>query len=863
MDEPHFSVLVTVQEIKLLCNRRSQMVISSTLLAFSFVCFGQSPVPDSPAIEHRVDSMLSKLTLEQKIELIGGYNDAYIRAEPSAGFPELKMSDGPEGVRTWGPSTAYAGGIALGATWDPDLVRRMGIGMGQDARARGVHIVLAPGVNIIRAPMDSRNLEYFSEDPYLTSRIAVPYIQGLQSQGVIATVKHFAANNEEYDRYNVSSDVDERTLREIYLPAFEAAVKEAHVGAVMDSLNLINGEHATQNAHLNLDILKDEWGFNGILMSDWGATYNGVAAAKAGLDLEMNSGKFMNTKTLLSAIRSGNVSENIIDDKVRRIFRTAIRFGFLDREQTNIEVPRDNPFGRQVALDEARESIVLLKNQHSLLPLDANHIHTLAVIGPDAWPAVPGGGGSSNVTPYAAISLMSGLETYLGGRAKVLYARGLPTADEMFRETKFGTERESKAQNDYWSGPETVEAEAFKTDDFTGTSIQWKSRRMDGYSGPASALEGTKGIRYRAVYTAAESGDYLFLMEGQGQDGYTLRIDGRQVYQYVPQLEQQVPHSVVLPLISGKPIQIQLDYLPGAPGSRIQMGIRSVADLVPSEARKIAAAADAVVLSVGFDPMTEREGMDRTFGLPWGQNLLIDAIARANKNTIVAITAGGNVDMRPWLSKVPALLHNWYPGEEGGTAMSEILFGARSPEGHLPVSFERSWEENPAHDCYYAPPAPAGQVRHVKYCEGVFVGYRYYTTFDKKPMFPFGYGLSYTTFKFSNLQVLPATSTSNGKITVSFDVTNIGMRAGADVTQLYVGDPSAKIKRPAKELKGFQKVRLQPGGTQHVSLTLDFHAFAYWSTAAHGWHVDPGKFQVFVGDSSENTPLIGELTIHD
>ena len=291
-----------------------------------------------------------------------------------------------------GSATAYAGGIALAATWDPDLAGRMGICLGQDARARGVHILLAPGVNITRAPMDSRNMEYFGEDPYLASRIAVGYIEGVQSQGVIATVKHFAANNQEYDRYGVSSDLDERTLREIYLPAFEAAVKEAHVGAVMDSLNLVNGEHATQNAHLNLDILKKDWGFDGILMSDWGATYDGVAAANAGLDLEMNSGKYMNEANLLPAIRSGKVPESAIDDKVRRIFRTAIRFGFLDRDQTNIDIPRDNPQGRQVALEEARESVVMLKNDHSLLPLDANKIHTLAVIGPDAWPAVPGGG---------------------------------------------------------------------------------------------------------------------------------------------------------------------------------------------------------------------------------------------------------------------------------------------------------------------------------------------------------------------------------------------------------------------------------------------------------------------------------------
>lgn len=838
-------------------------VLTLALSVCNLSCFGQSPVPDSPAIEHRVDEMLSKLTLEQKIDLIGGYNDAYIRPEPLAGFPELKMSDGPEGVRTWGPSTAYAGGIALAASWDPELARRMGEAMGQDARARGVHILLAPGVNIARAPMDGRNFEYFGEDPFLAARIVVPYIEGVQSQGVVATVKHFAANNQEYDRYTVSSDVDERTLREIYLPAFEAAVKEAHVGAVMDALNLVNGEHATQNAHLNVDILKKDWGFDGILMSDWGATYEGVAAANAGLDLEMNSGKYMNAETLLPAIQGGKVSPSVIDDKVRRIFRTALRFGFLDRDQTNIKIPRNNPLSRQVALDTARESIVLLKNEGKLLPLDAGKIHTLAVVGPDAWPAVPGGGGSSIVTPYAAVSLMTGLTDYLGARAKVLYARGLPTAEEVFRETKFGTATETAAQNDFWSGPQTVKLEAFATPDFSGSPVVWNTRRIFGNGEAQAALGKVKSLRYTAVYSPEKTGSYLLLMEAQDQDAYALSIDGRQVFTWRPQHEQQSPQYVELPLTSGQLVGIQLDYLPVTPHHRMSLGIRAVDDLISDDVKRIAAAADAIVVSVGFDPTSEREGMDRSFGLPWGQDALIQSMVQQNKNAIVTLTGGGNVDMRPWLAKVPALLHNWYPGQDGGTALSEILFGQRSPEGHLPVSFERSWEENPVHDSYYASPVSAGQMPRVKYAEGVFLGYRYYNTYHKKPLFPFGYGLSYTNFAFDNLHVSPESATSHGNITVSFDVTNTGPCIGADVAQVYVGAPSAKIQRPAEELKGFKKVRLAPGEKQHVSITLDWRAFAYWSAIANDWRIDPGRFNILVGDSSENTPLTAVITRAD
>ncbi|MGB7137588.1 MAG: glycoside hydrolase family 3 protein, partial [Acidobacteriaceae bacterium] len=427
--------------------------------AFALPAPAQAPVPDSPAIEQRVDAMIAKLTLQQKLELIGGLDNMFIRAEPSAGFPMLKMSDGPEGVRTWGPDTAYAGGIALAAAWDPALALKMGESIALDARSRGVNFLLGPGINIYRAPMNGRNFEYFGEDPYLSGQTAAAYIRGVQSEGVIATVKHFDANNEEYDRHNVSSDMDERTLREIYLPAFEAAVKEGHAGAVMNSYNLLNGVHATQNKHLNLDILKGEWHFNGILMSDWDATYSAGGAANNGLDLEMPSGKFMNPKNLLPAVRNGEVSEATIDDKVRRIFRAAIRFGFLDRDQTEFDVARFSQQARGVALEEALESITLLRNEGHLLPLDAGKLHTIAVLGPDAWPAVPGGGGSSHVDAFAPISIMTGLSDALAGKVNVLYDAGLPTPDDMMRQTNFSAPSGSG---------EPVKIEIYDNPSFTG-----------------------------------------------------------------------------------------------------------------------------------------------------------------------------------------------------------------------------------------------------------------------------------------------------------------------------------------------------------------------------------------------------------
>ena len=397
----------------------------------------QAPTPSTPAIEEKAHSLLSKLSLEQKILLIGGVNDMFTNAVPSIDLPRFKMSDASVGVRTWGPTTAYASGAALAATWDTDFARKLGESLGKDARARSVNFLLGPGVNIARSPICGRNFEYLSEDPFLNATLVVPYIEGVQSQGVIATVKHYAVNNQEYSRHDTDSEVDERTMREIYLPAFEAAVTKGRVDAVMNSYNLVNGVHATQNEFLNLKVLKGEWGFQGILMSDWDATYDGVAAANNGLDLEMPSPRFMNAKTLLAAVKDGRVKESTIDDKVLRLLRTAIRYGFESRPQFDPSNSTYSVGDRAVALEGARESLTLLKNANSLLPLKAGNIKTIAVIGPDAWPAVPGGGGSSEATAFAPVSVVAGIANLVEPDVHVLYTRGLPEMNDVFWNTKW------------------------------------------------------------------------------------------------------------------------------------------------------------------------------------------------------------------------------------------------------------------------------------------------------------------------------------------------------------------------------------------------------------------------------------------
>ncbi len=842
--------------------KQSFFLLSLALIfaAWTFSAAAQAPVPDSPAIEQQAHAMLSRLTLEQKIELLGGVDNMYTRPMPSIDLPRFKMSDASVGVRTWGPTTAYAGGVALAASWDPDLAREIGESLGRDARARSVNFLLGPGVNIARSPIAGRNFEYLSEDPYLNSELVVPFIEGVQSQGVIATVKHYALNNQEFNRHNASSDIDERTMREIYLPAFEAAVTKGHVDSVMNSYNLINGVHATQNDYLNLKLLKGEWGFKGILMSDWDATYDGVAAANNGLDLEMPSPKFMNEKNLLPAVKSGEVKESTIDDKILRLLRTELRYGFTTRPQFD---PADSTFSvadRAVALKGALESITLLKNEGNLLPLDQSKIKTIAIIGPDAWPAVPGGGGSSAATAFEPVSIVTGIGNFLGPDVHLLYSRGLPEMNEIFRDAKW---------------VDGVKVEAFPSKDFTGTPAVGMRRNIADWK-PAQwepADPTPRSIRYTASFKAGDAGRYLLIAAASGEDAFKVLVDGKQAVEQV-HAEGQVPKYTSLDLSAGQTVNMQADYLPHAAGSRFGLGLVYEPQLVSADAKKIASVADAVVLAIGFDAASEGEGHDRTFTLPWGQDALVEAIAAANPHTVVALTGGGGMDIHRWLDKVPALLHLYYPGQEGGTALAEILFGKQDPEGRLPVSFDRSWDDNPSAKWYYGAAADnttlhtIGEngkpldytVEHIKYGDKLMVGYRYWTTTGKHPLFPFGFGLSYTAFKFSNLHA-PSSAASGSTVSVSFDVTNAGSVAGAEVAQLYVSDPSAKVDRPERELKGFEKIRLDPGETKHVTLNLDARSFSYWSESAKKWMIDPGKFVVRVGDSSEDTPLLAEITL--
>jgi beta-glucosidase len=807
-----------------------------TALFLYFPAFTQVYKDRKAAVEDRVNNLLDQMTTEEKIDYIGGVDGFYIRAMERLGLPKIKMSDGPVGVRTYGPATAYPAGILAAATWDTALLTQMGTALGKDARARGVHILLAPGVNIFRASMCGRNFEYLGEDPYLAARMAVNYIRGVQAQGVVATVKHYAANNQEWDRHHVSSDMAERTLQEIYLPAFKAAVTEAGVGAVMNSYNLVNGIHATQNGHLNIDILKNSWGFNGILMSDWESTYDGTAAAQNGLDLEMPSAKFMNREALLPALASGALTEAALNDKVKRILRIIFRFGFYDTDQLDKSVPANNPVNDQVALAIARSGMVLLKNENRLLPLSAGKIKRIAVIGPNADAYVTGGG-SSYTTPFHFTSVLKGLQNMAGDKTQLVYAPGFRNLEGSARQSVFygpdaavkGMQAEYFANKELNGPPVATRTEAF-------VDHQWKEA-----PDVAGIAADNFSIRWTGVIKPLVSASYRFAVKGD--DGFRLWVNEKKVIDDWHDHAATTGNADML-LEAGKEYRIRLEYYENGGDADIAFAWYP-ATLDFSEAVTAAKNADVAIVCVGFNESQEHEGGDRSFELPSFQDSLINAIAKVNRHTVVVLNAGGNVNMQRWLKNVSGLLHAWYPGQEGGTAVAEILFGKVNPSGKLPVSFEKEWKDNPVFENYY----DADNDKHVAYKEGLFVGYRYWDTAATKPQYPFGFGLSYTDFSYGNFQIRNTGTPGAPALTVRFSVTNTGNYDGAETAQLYVRQQKSSAIRPFKELKGFVKLSLKKGETKTATIPLDAGAFSYYKDG-QGFGYDPGSFDIMVGASS-------------
>ena len=752
----------------------------------------------------RAAELVAKMTLEEKLEYIGGYKSFYIRAIPRLGIPEIRMADGPQGVRNNTKSTMFASGIAAAATWNRDAIYNMGVGLGQDSRARGVHILLGPGVNIYRSPLCGRNFEYFGEDPYLSAQTTVQYIKGVQSQGVMACVKHFALNNQEWNRHHVSSDVDERTMHEIYLPPFRAAVEQAGVGSVMCSYNLINSVHASENRYLNIDVLRDMWGFEGILMSDWTATYSAINAANGGLDLEMPAGRVMNYKHLAQSIADGVVDVRTIDTKVQHILQTLISFGFFDRPQKDESISERNPFSDAASLELARNSVVLLKND-GILPFKKGNV----VVSGMHSNSIPTGGGSGWVNPFETCSVLEGLTAV--PNYKVVSTDNIRTSS---LEGRFYTSSNLKTaglQAEYFNN-KTLSGEPVYTRVATSINHNWK--KASPKKGVVNADKFS--IRWSGVYKSSKDEELEFTLGGD--DGYRMFIDDELV------ITNWGNHSMnykkyLFKAKANRKYNIRIEYFDSASDARLEFALYDQT-YIKNNAKEFRSA-DVVVACVGFDSRTERENKDRTFEMPYDQGKLIRDIAAVNPNVVAVVNCGGGVEMASWIDSAKAVLLAWYPGQEGGQAIAEIISGKISPSGRLPISIERKLEDNPTYGNYYHNldvDTRKSPYLRVNYKEGVFLGYRGYDRKDVKPLFPFGFGLSYTTFEYSNLSVKDAAD----KIVVEFDVKNTGKCDAAEVAQVYVGYKDTTIPHPVKELKGYDKVLIKSGATHHFVVEIPY-----------------------------------------
>lgn len=681
----------------------------AVLLAPLLVGFcASAPAQQATRIPHaqaasRAKALVSRMSLDEKIAQLHGFRDKdHYRVVPGLarlGIPELHVTNGPAGVGPGGagsqkPATALPAPIALAATWDPELARLYGRVAAEETRALDSNLLESPDINIARVPQGGRVFESYGEDPWLVSRLTVANIEGIQSTGMIANVKHYLANNQETDRGTINELIAERPLREIYMPAFEAAVKEAHVASLMCAYPRVNGDYNCENRPLLHGVLKGEWGFDGFVTSDFGAVHSTVASALAGLDLELPTGIYFGD-ALRKAVDTGEVPVATIDEMLIRRFTKMMELGWFGPQ------PRPRPIpvlaNGRISRTIATQSMVLLKDDAHLLPLDRDQLKKVALIGPFAVRQMTGGGGSSHVIPLYSVAPVDGLDYALLSQTKILL------------------------------------------------------------------------------------------------------LDGNDI------------------------------------------------DAAVAAARS----ADVAILMVGDD---EGEDHDHGIDLPEQQNRLIAAVAAANAKTVVVLKSGSAVIM-PWVDRVPAILEAWYPGEEDGNAVADVLFGKVNPSGKLPLTFPRVVSDTLAAN----PDRFPGDGRTVHYSEGLEVGYRAFNAHHLAPLFPFGFGLSYTQFQFSDLKVMIGT---NRTATVSFSVTNTGDRAGAEVAQLYLSyPPIPEGDEPPRQLRGFRKLQLKPRESQTVRLNLDARAFSYWSEGAHAWKIAPGAFQIFVGNSSVDTPLTTSLTL--
>jgi len=792
----------------------------------------------NPQIESKINKLISQLTLDEKLSMVAGtgFDSMPIKR---LGIPALNMTDGPAGVRI-APASSFPSGMALGATFNPKLSFEVGRAIAEEAKAKGFNVLLGPAVDIQRVPQAGRNFESYGEDPYLSSRMGVGYIKGVQTENVIATIKHFVANNQEIDRKTIDAEVDQRTLHEIYYPPFRAAVEEANVLAVMSSYNKLNGFYASENKNLLNDILKRKWGFQGIVMSDWGAVHSTVPTINAGLDLEMPTNIFLNPQALKKALESNQIQEAQIDEAVRRLLRVMFLAGIIDGNRDQGEINTEGH--RQVALAAARESIVLLKNDQQFLPIDQKKVSTLAVIGPNADVARIGGGGSAEVKPFYSVSPLDGLKNKIDPNIKINFSPGIvsladtkPIPAENLR-TADG--KSNGLTGEYFANMNFEGAPAF-----TRTDAQVNFRWATGTPAenfPADLFSN----RWTGYLVAPVSGRYSISLSSN--DGGRLYLDDKVIVDVWGD-HATLTGTAVVELKAGESRRIRVDHYENIGNADIVLGWRFLEENIAEKAAETAKNSDVAIVFAGLSDAIEAESLDReSLGLPKEQVELIKKVAEANPKTIVVITSGAPILMGEWIEQIPAVVQTFYYGQEGGNAIAEILLGKLSPSGKLPATFLKRWEDSPGFNRY------PGDGKSLAYTEGILVGYRWFDQNKIEPQFPFGHGLSYTTFDYSNLKIA---SERNGEAKVTFEVRNSGGRDGAETAQIYVEDLNSTVPRPPKELKEFEKVFLKAGEKKTVTISLKKEAFAFYSTNASSWIAEKGMFNILVGSSSKDIRL--------
>jgi beta-glucosidase len=799
----------------------------------------------------RIESLIGKLTLEEKVSILSGSSAWHTTAVPRLNIPRIKMTDGPIGARgdsvSGATSACFPSASCLSSSWDTENIENIARAIGIEAKSKDADVLLGPTINLHRHPLGGRHFECYSEDPILTGELASSYVQGVQSVGVSACLKHFIGNDTEYQRHFVSSNIDERTLRELYLLPFEMGVKAGSL-SVMSAYNQLNNIFCSSHDEMLNKVLKDEWNFPGYVVSDWGAAQDTIGNANGGLDCEMPGPARSWGENLVKAVNKGKVEEEVVDDKVRRILRVAEFTGRLDKPEEKPEESNNLEEDRVLIRQSGSEGMVLLKND-GVLPLKPQEIKTIAVIGPNALKGQYMGGGSASLNPHYVVHPLEGIEAALGDEKQVNYAKGCHThkflpaiPSNLFKEN-------DGFQVDFYDGQEfdgkPIETKVLKGNKFWamggfGLDIVSQSKRP------------SLSVRFTGELQPEFSGEYDFEIFSIGPS--RLSINGEtQIDNWTSQDPGDAffgmgsaPKRKTISFEEGKTYLLEVEYKWEGRFPAVQIGMQAPDQFdLMEEAKSIAKEADAVILIVGTNSDWETEGNDRSnLDLPSNQDELIEEVCKLNKNTVVVLNTGSPCLM-PWVEEAGSILQCWFPGQEFGNSLSDIIFGKINPSGKLPTTFPKSIEDTPAYATY------PGKDLQMDYEEGLYIGYRWYDKEEIDPLFPFGHGLSYTSFDYSNLRAIPPKGNAS-VAAFEFEISNTGDVAGKEVIQGYINVPDSKIDRPRKELKKFTKIYLEAGETQKVKFELSERELSFWNVDLHAWQVEPAEYIFEIGASSND-----------